>query len=256
MKTIILSVSHNGNSIPDGTGCLQIMAGSALSDEAVPSGCLRDDSGDNISSKNMDYCELTALYWAWKNLDVDILGLCHYRRFFASVSSRDSFLIADEAEHLLKYYDVILPRQRDYLLETNYSQYANAHGAADLDLTRQILAEQCPEYLDSFDRRMSMSKGHRFNMFVMNKRHSDDYCKWLFRILAELEQRRDASANTSNERRVYGYIAERLLDVWIDENKLRTVDLDYIFIGREKLVKKAVAMCARKLKACIMKNGL
>lgn len=44
---------------------------------------LRDNSGQNISDKNACYCEITALYGAWKNLDARYLGLVHYRRYFA-----------------------------------------------------------------------------------------------------------------------------------------------------------------------------
>lgn len=254
MKTIIISVSHNENRIPSDTGCLPVMAGSALVNTVIPADYIRDDCDDNISYKNREYCELTALYWAWKNLDADVMGICHYRRFFASPVNRMSFLKEEEAEHLIQYYDVLLPRQRDYLLETNYSQYANAHDATDLDITRQIIAEKCPEYLDAFDNRMSMSSGHRFNMFVMKGPLADEYCSWLFDLLFELEKRRDISSEPEKNQRVYGYIAERLLDVWIDEKKLRTTDLDYIFIGREHLIKKAAALCARKLKACIMRS--
>ena len=48
----------------------------------APIGYMPDNTGDNISSKNPHFCELTGLYWAWKNLDADYLGLVHYRRYF------------------------------------------------------------------------------------------------------------------------------------------------------------------------------
>lgn len=249
MKTIIVSASHTDKPIPDDTGCLPVMAGSAVFSGNIPDGRIRDDSGDNISAKNGGYCELTALYWAWKNLDADIIGLCHYRRYFAAPHSKNCFLLPGEAEHLLEYYDVLLPSERNYVFETNYTQYCNSHHAADLDLTREIIAERHPEFLEAFDRRMAMTKGHRFNMFVMKRSDADKYCEWLFDILSELEKRLDISSYKGRDLRVFGLVAERLLDVWTDASGLRSTDLDYIFIGHEHLAAKALAMTGRMLKA-------
>lgn len=41
-----------------------------------------DDEGENISERNPRYCELTTQYWAWKNINADYYGFCHYRRYF------------------------------------------------------------------------------------------------------------------------------------------------------------------------------
>lgn len=251
MSTCIIAVTNGENRIPGDTGCLPVMAGAALMHGDIPEGYLRDDSGENISVRNPNYCELTALYWAWKNMDAEIMGFCHYRRFFASAADRDSFLSEEEAEHILRLFDVILPVARNYVIETNYSQFANAHHVKDLNETRKIIGEKCPEYLDAFDKRMARTSGHRFNMMVMRRNLLDEYCCWLFDILFELEKRIDISDYNDNDKRVFGHIAERLLDVWIDARGLRTAELDYIFTGKEHILRKALHMTERKLSGSI-----
>lgn len=247
-KTGIMVAAHFECEVPDDEMYIPVMAGSVFRDY-VPAGYVRDDTGDNISDRNASFCELTALYWGWKNLDIDIIGLCHYRRFFASPHSKRTLLKEDEASHLLNYYDVILPKARNYLIESNYSQYVHSHNEADLKTTRSIIEEKCPEYIDAYDRRMAMTTGHRFNMLIMKKDLCDRYCSWLFGILFELEKKLDISDYNTYDKRVFGFAAERLLDVWIDANDLRSVDLDYIFTGNEHLLRKAAAMTVRKLKA-------
>ncbi len=246
----IIVAAHYECGMPDDPIYIPVMAGAALRD-SLPAGFTADDTGDNISSRNPGYSELTALYWGWKHLDRDIIGLCHYRRFFASPNNKSKLLNGEEAKHLLNYYDVILPAERNYLIETNYSHYANSHNAAYLDVTRKIISQRHPDFLESYDRRMSMSKGHRFNMFLMRKSVANEYCEWIFDILFELEKTLGSSSYEEKNSRLFGFIAERLLDVWIDAKGLRHTDLSYIFAGNERLLRKGTAMTVRKIRAML-----
>lgn len=77
----ILIACHKECRLPKQDFFLPVQVGSAHS--IVDLKMQRDDQGENISSKNKSYCELTAMYWAWKNLqNIEIIGLSHYRRFF------------------------------------------------------------------------------------------------------------------------------------------------------------------------------
>lgn len=113
----------------------------------------RDDDGENISEKNPNYNELTAIYWAWKNLNVDAVGLVHYRRFLSKKRKRDleSILNKQDVEELLAKTPIILPKKRKYYIETNYSHYVHAHHQEPIDVTRKVIVDKYPEYLDAFD---------------------------------------------------------------------------------------------------------
>ena len=87
MDIKILVAAHKKYWMPDDSVFLPIQVGAALH---LALGYVPDNTGDNISAKNPNYCELTALYWAWKNLDCEYIGLCHYRRYFGhTVYSKD-----------------------------------------------------------------------------------------------------------------------------------------------------------------------
>ena len=183
-------------------------------------GYIGDDTGENISERNGNFCELTGLYWAAKNLDSDYIGIVHYRRYFASRLHRFErkkrrVIGHEELNAILATTNVVLPKERHYFIETNYTQYIHAHHEQDLRVTRAIIERKCPEYLPAYDTYMSKTHGHHFNMFVMKKELLQHYCTWLFDILFELEKELDISSYSTNDKRVFGFVSERLLDAWL-----------------------------------------
>ena len=247
MEIKIFVAAHKQSDIPADSLYCPIHVGAALHDRSLP--YLTDDTGDNISGKNRSFCELTALYWAWKNAEADVIGLCHYRRYFCEEHSR-RILTKETAERLLRKTDIILPKKRNYFIETNYSQYVHAHHEQDLVLTRAILAERtvpgAPDYAAAFDRVMRKTAGHRFNMLLMRRDVLDAYCTWLFDVLFTLEARLDTSRYSDYDARVFGFAAERLLDVWIEANGEKYTELPFLFTEKQNWFKKGGAFLKRK----------
>lgn len=193
------------------------------------------------------WCELTALHDAWRGraaADADAVGLVHYRRHFRGRGSAVASGV--ELEDALATVEVLLPKARNYWIETNYSQYVHAHPAEGLDVTRTIVAERHPECLAEFDRVMRKTKGHRFNMFVMRRDCFDRYCAWLFDILFELEKRLDISKYSAYDARVFGFVSERLLDVWIAANGIGFRELPVLNLESQHWPRKIVGFLKRK----------
>ena len=246
MNIQIVVATHKEYRMPEDSLYLPVQAGRALH---APLPYMGDNTGENISEKNPHYCELTCLYWAWKNLAAEAVGLCHYRRYFAGKSFGEKWsrlLTAQQAEKLLQKAPVILPKKREYWIETGYSQYAHAHHEEDLILTRAILEEKWPAYVPAFDGTLGRTRGHRFNMFLMRRDLLDRYCSWLFAVLAELETRLDISSYSSNDRRVYGFVGERLLDVWVETNQIPYCECPVLHMESQHWLKKGTAFLRRK----------
>lgn len=215
-------------------------------------GFIGDNTGDNISTKNANYCELTGLYWAWKNLQTDYIGLCHYRRYFTNGNphntekKRESILKTEDFEQILNNADIIVPDKRNYYIETTRSQYEHAHNPDDLAKTEQIIREKYPNYIPAFEKIMGRTWGHRFNMFVMRKDYYDEYCEWLFDILFELERRIDISAYDAYNARIFGFISERLLDVWLETNELPYMEQNVCYMEKQNWFIKGGNFLKRK----------
>lgn len=217
-----------------------------------------DDVGDNISAKNPYFCELTGLYWAWKNLSADYIGLIHYRRFFSiktylqrkKLSLQDIYLSQLEAEALLQKYDVLVPQKRNYYIETLYSHYAHTLHKEHLDVSRKIITKLCPEYLDSFDIVMKQRSGYMFNMFIMSTKLVDCYCSWLFPILFELEKQIPPDKYSNFHARFYGRVSELLFNVWLDcyskNNDIKIKEVPFVYGEKINWIKKGTAFLMAK----------
>ena len=188
MDINIMVAAHKKYWMPEDPVYLPIHVGA---EGKQPLGYTPDNTGDNISAKNPHFCELTAIYWAWKNLDADYI-------------------------EILSQYSVVVADKRKYYIESNYSHYIHAHHREGLDMTQQIIHEMYPEYDAAFKKVMNRTWAHMFNMFVMRKDRYDHYCTWMFRILFELEKRLDITGYDVYESRVYGFVSELLLDVWLE----------------------------------------
>ena len=245
MKTVIAVAAHKACELPGNVPYLPVQAGAALRPDL---GLTRDDGGENISLRNGLYSELTVHYWLWKNMQADVYGLCHYRRYFTLQGrgrALSGALTQSQAEQLLETAEVIVPRPRVYLIETNYSQYAHAHRAGDLVLARQVIAEGCPDFLPAFDRVMKRCWGRRFNMFIMRREQFEAYSAWLFGILFELEKRLTAAGEPENSR-VLGFVAERLLDVWLEKTQPRVRQVRVMHLESQHWPRKIATFLRRR----------
>lgn len=182
-------------------------------------GYAKDNTGDNISILNPSFCELTGLYWAWKNLTADYIGLVHYRRHFSLInkSGFQNVLSYDQLNPYLGKIKIFVPKKRKYYIESLYSHYAHTHYAIHLDETRKIILEKYPDYIKSYDKVLKQTYGYMFNMMIMDRSLLNDYCSWLFGILFDLQKKMNQQELSSFQGRFYGRVSEIIFNVWIDK---------------------------------------
>lgn len=185
-----------------------------------------DRKGDSISEKNPYYCELTGLYWIWKNVSADEVGLCHYRRFFCKkVDNKFRLLSIRELSDHLKHGDIIMPRPIDLCMDY-YTFYEKAQRNDALRKCCFFLVQRQPEFEKPIKELLEGTTNHCYNMFYCKKEIIDRYCIWLFELLFEFEKRIDISGWNSQQQRVYGFLAEFLFNVWVRKEKLTIIEID------------------------------
>ena len=194
-----------------------------------------DDTGDHISGRNPNYCELTVQYWIWKNVKADYVGLAHYRRIpafrncrtkkffdFSEETCRKFGWTKDRIEELCRQYDVIMPPNWTIFppgepgnVMTPYEFHRSEHIESDLQTTMQVIDELYPEFHDLTEQvLMKETKACFGNICLMKKDLFDAYSDWLFRILFEVEKRIPISPDPE-QARVFGFLSERLINVYL-----------------------------------------
>lgn len=253
MKNIkIIVATHKKFQMPQDTTLYYPVHVGSLNKESL--GYYRDDVGDNISHLNPFFCELTGLYWANKNLTADYIGLVHYRRYFTNKKKvyRKNMRVDDVAinqeqlEQLLNEVDILVPKRQKYYIESLYSHYSHTFSNKHLDKTREIIADNCPGYLTAFDNVMKQTHGFMFNMYVMKKELSVDYCEWLFPILNQLYASVDISTYTDFEKRLFGRVSELLFNVWLLHHNYKYKEIPYLYLEKINWPKKIGAFLQAK----------
>ncbi len=206
-----------------------------------------DDEGDNISTKNPYYCELTGVYWLWKNCMDDYIGIVHYRRYF-SKSFRRKIISERDIRKKLNTYDIIVPNKVN-LFQSVADQFSSSYGndPSLLPLIREAVAMLYPNDLDSYDNVMNGTEIYFCNMMICTKSLYDEYCEWLFTILSYVEDRVDITGYNDYQKRLYGFISERLLTVWIKKKKLRVCEIGMINTDQKEGAKKELLKGLRRV---------
>lgn len=194
--------------VPEQSYEIPIQVGAALTNRRIS--MVTDNQGDNISEKNKKYCELTALYWIWKNDNAEYVGLSHYRRRFEIREQISTWLPKSDI-------DVVLTVPVLNIMGVK-QQYCRDHIASDWDIMMESLGHLHPEYLDTADRIQKGDFYYAYNMFIARKEILNRYCEWLFPVLFccehQIGERSDAYQG-----RYLGFLAERLMTIFFEHHK-------------------------------------
>lgn len=250
-----------------------------------------DDTGENISEKRMTFNELTVQYWAWKNIDADYYGLCHYRRYMLfpkkelredpygnvlfdqlnSEACEEGGLLDPAAmRRVIEENDILISVPYDVTyrgfadLYEHYTEVPMQH-RRDMETALDAIKELTPEYAVDAENYFNGKLFYPCCLFIMNRTIFNEYSSWLFKILFELEKRIDISDYDEQERRVFGLLGERLLGVFFTHYVREHPDCRYSLVQRALFLSTErngecrytfIKRLKRKVKGYLKENGL
>lgn len=226
MSIKIYTITHKPFTPPPDPMYVPLQVGRANNSDL---GFLCDNTGDSISDLNPYFCELTGIYWIWKNVhDMDYVGICHYRRY--PVNTQNKLFTASELLELLGRYDIITSKLLT-LPGTYYEGFGVNHHSKDLHTLETVIREKYPQYLGTYLQFVHSPNTYFGNIFITSKKNFDAYCTWLFDILFEVYQRTDFSGYDGYQKRLLGFLSELLQTVWIHHHNLSAYECMIGMVG-------------------------
>lgn len=259
-KIKILIAAHKQYDMPRDAMYLPVSAGAFKRTDNWGYACDNDSTKPrgHISEKNPTYNELSVLYYGWKNVAAEYLGLVHYRRHFSESKNSqystiqeylDQILTEEQIAKYIDKYDLILPKKRHYYilsLKDHFLQ-ANPDLVDQYEMFRAVLKDRSDETLQAFDRVMNRRSAHMFNVFIMKRQYLDQYCEWIFDILFEYEER--IKEQGLSERRLYGLMCEYMIDTWLELNPIPYHEMKVINFEEISMWQKAKKIVGRIIRS-------
>ena len=225
-----------------------------------------DNTGDNISELRMNFNELTVQYWAWKNVDADYYGLCHYRRYFAlrnedkgytneqnqiyvpflNKNIIQKYALDDEEilQNLCKEYDLIIPKPADVKQikafgkqQNNVLELWKAHEGyffdkCTVELLLEIIKKVQPDFYKYALDYLNQEKHRGYNCYLMSKSLFEGLCEFQFTILFEIVKHLENDKKLKKFPRIIGYMGEILYGIYLHcliRQNIKTKELHLIF---------------------------
>ncbi len=228
---------------PEDDVLLPIQKGKKISeyDLKIQSDCeVNGQPCETIVDPDWDFCECCVLYWAWKNIkkvfpDLKYIGLFHYRRFLSfddyepliSIFGRNdndisNYKISSSAKRNIKKYlddGCVITAEPVIFPISLRLQFNDSCMSKDYKILKDVIEKFYPDYYDSFIE--IMEENNKFipcNIFVMRYEDFCEYCEWLFKVLEIVRPQIDTRDYDSYQKRLPGFMAERLFYVWLRKN--------------------------------------
>lgn len=243
-KVKILVACHKQATTYQDKTYMPIQVGKALH-RSLDLGFVTDDNGNNISKDNLYYSELTALYWGWKNLNCEYIGLNHYRRYFNFIFNEDNI------DNFFKDCDIVLASPL-FLPQSIFDFWQKELIPEDVYIALKLLKAMYPDDYKKGQQFFSNNIFYPCNMFICKKELCDSFASWEFKYLEELKKLIKFSYY-SREKRILGFIGEALLPLYFFNRNYKVRTLDVVsYPNKGELILKSSKI--NKLKAIIKKN--